>query len=104
MWLSTLEIGPAQLRSVTETAPKSPFLCVKKKSYPVWFSCRRKSFPALITQPQSLALSLFIESGNVNLRSGPVSTILQNLLEILLACDTDEVDVLTQVSMGCKTT
>ena len=59
---------------------------------------------ASITQPQSLTLSLFIESGNVNLRSGPVSTILQNLLEILLACDTDEVDVLTQVSMGCKTT
>jgi len=52
-------------------------------------------------QRQSLALSPFIESGNVNLRSGPVSAILRNLLEILLACDTDEADVLTQVSMGC---
>ena len=28
MWLSTLEIGAAQLRSVTDMAPKSPFLCV----------------------------------------------------------------------------
>ena len=29
MWLSTLEIGAAQLRSATEFAPQSPFLCVK---------------------------------------------------------------------------
>ena len=28
MWLSALEIGAAQLRSVTEIAPKSLFLCV----------------------------------------------------------------------------
>ena len=49
----------------------------------------------------SLSLSPFVESGNVNLRSGPVSAILRNLLEILLACDTDEVDVLNQVSMSC---
>ena len=27
MWLSTLEIGSAQLRFVIEIAPKSPFLC-----------------------------------------------------------------------------
>ena len=27
MWLSTLEFGSAQLRFVTEIAPKSPFLC-----------------------------------------------------------------------------
>ena len=27
MWLSTLEFGSAQLRYVTEIAPKSPFLC-----------------------------------------------------------------------------
>ena len=27
-WLSTFEIGEAQFRSVTEIAPKSPFLCV----------------------------------------------------------------------------
>ena len=32
MWLSTLEIGAAQLRSVTEIAPKSPFLCVNRSS------------------------------------------------------------------------
>ena len=30
MQLSTLEIGAAQLRSVTEIAPKSPFLCVNR--------------------------------------------------------------------------
>ena len=30
MWLSTLEIGAAQLRTVTEIAPKSPFLCVNR--------------------------------------------------------------------------
>ena len=30
MWLSTLEIGAAQLHSVTEIAPKSPFLCVNR--------------------------------------------------------------------------
>ena len=35
MWLSTLEIGAAQLRSVTEIAPKSPFLRVNKKPYPI---------------------------------------------------------------------
>ena len=28
MWLSTLEIGAAQLRFVTEIAPKSALLCV----------------------------------------------------------------------------
>ena len=27
MWLFTLELGTAQLRSITEIAPKSPFLC-----------------------------------------------------------------------------
>ena len=30
MWLSTLENGAAYLRSVTEMAPKSPFLCVNR--------------------------------------------------------------------------
>ena len=30
MWRSTLEISAAQLRSVTESAPKSPFLCVNR--------------------------------------------------------------------------
>ena len=32
MWLSTLEIGSAQLRFVTEIAPKSPFLCVNRSA------------------------------------------------------------------------
>ena len=30
MWRSTLGIGASQLRSVTEIAPESPFLCVKR--------------------------------------------------------------------------
>ena len=30
MWLSALEIGGAQLRSVTEIAPPQPFLCVNR--------------------------------------------------------------------------
>ena len=30
MWLSTLEIGVAQPRSVTEIAPKSRFLCLNR--------------------------------------------------------------------------
>ena len=38
MWLSTLEIGAAQLRSVTEIAPKSPFLRVNRS--PILYSFR----------------------------------------------------------------
>ena len=45
MWLSTLDAGVAHLRSVTEMAPKTAFLYVKHKLYPVWFSCRHKSYP-----------------------------------------------------------
>ena len=30
MWFSTLEFGAAQVRSVKEFAPKSPFLCVNR--------------------------------------------------------------------------
>ena len=45
MWLSTLEIGGVQFRSVIKIAPKSPCLWCKQKSYPVWFSRRRKSYP-----------------------------------------------------------
>ena len=47
MLLSTLEIGTTQLRSVTEIAPKSPVLMCEQKFYPVWFTCRRKSYPYL---------------------------------------------------------
>lgn len=43
---------------------------------------------------------LSTESGNVNLRGGPVSIVLQNLVEILSSCDTTEVDVLPQVGIG----
>ena len=44
----SLEIGAAHLRSVIEIAPKikSSFLCVNTSPLdPVWFSCRRKSYP-----------------------------------------------------------
>ena len=39
---STFAIGPVQLRSVTEIALKSPFLCMKRSQYPVWFSASAK--------------------------------------------------------------
>ena len=46
LWLSPLEISAAQLCSVTEIAPISPFLMCEQKSYLVWFSCtRHKSYP-----------------------------------------------------------
>ena len=38
MWPSTLEISAAHLRSVTEIAPKSPFLCVNRS--PVGYGFR----------------------------------------------------------------
>ena len=38
MWLSTIEIGSAQLRFVTEIAPLEPFLCVNRSSF--WYDFR----------------------------------------------------------------
>ena len=38
MWLSTMEIGSAQLRLVTEIAPLEPFLCVNRSSF--WYDFR----------------------------------------------------------------
>ena len=38
MWRSTFVIGAAQLRSVTEFAPKSPFLRVNRS--PIWYNFR----------------------------------------------------------------
>ena len=37
--------GRRSFASLPETTLKSPFLCVNKKPYQVWFSRRRKSFP-----------------------------------------------------------
>ena len=45
LWLSNLEIGAAQLSSVTGNRAKITFLMCKQKPCPVWFSCRRKSHP-----------------------------------------------------------
>jgi len=42
------------------------------------------------------------ESGNVNLRGGPVSIVLNNLLEILSSCETTEVDVLPQALLNVR--
>ena len=42
MWLFTVELGTAQLRSITEIT----VLMGEQKAYPVWFSCRRKSYLA----------------------------------------------------------
>ncbi|KAM7434315.1 hypothetical protein ABFA07_015593 [Porites harrisoni] len=67
--------------------------------------CKAVQFlPQLSKVLYQIALSAVLsnESGNVNLRSGPVSAILRNLLEILLACDTDEVDVLTQALFAVR--
>ena len=45
MWRSTFEISSVQLRSVTEVAPKSPFLRMcEQNPHPVWFSCRPNSY------------------------------------------------------------
>ena len=46
MWISTLESGVAWLRSVTEIAPElSTVRMCEQNFYPVWFSCRRESYP-----------------------------------------------------------
>ena len=46
LWLTTLQIGSAQRRFVTETVLKSPIICVNRLSglNPVRFSCRCKSY------------------------------------------------------------
>ena len=52
---STLEIGAAQLRSVAEIAPKSPFLCVNRSpSVPYGFSaCAKAIRDSMNTYPIS---------------------------------------------------
>ena len=51
MWL------PVQLRSVTEIAPKSLFLCqCEQEPYALWFSIRRKTYP--VKGENSLNLTL----------------------------------------------
>ena len=45
MWLSTLEIGAVQLRSVSEIAPKSPFFCVVRSPLRSDFRVMRKRYP-----------------------------------------------------------
>ena len=44
MWLSTFEISAAQLRSVTEIQPKSPFLCVNRSPIRYGFRADAKAF------------------------------------------------------------
>ena len=64
MWLSTLEIGAAQVRSVTEIASKSPFLRVNRS--PILYSFRagakatRHSVNIFLN---SLILSRFLKVG-----------------------------------------
>ena len=45
MWHSTLEMGAAYLRSVTEIAPKSPFLCLNKSPMRYGFRARLRVVP-----------------------------------------------------------
>ncbi|KAJ7365206.1 Condensin-2 complex subunit G2 [Desmophyllum pertusum] len=55
-------------------------------------------FPQLSKLLYQLAHSILLsdESGNVNLRGGPVSIVLTNVLQILMSCYNMEVDVLPQ--------
>ena len=72
MWLSTLEIGAAQLRSATEFAPQSPFLCVKSSltvySYFEkgcgWFlvHCFSKKFQTMAREAMDVCLRVLKES------------------------------------------
>ena len=56
MWRSTLEIGAAQLRSVTEISPKSPFSCVNRS--PIWYDSR--AFLRAILCNENFIFFLFI--------------------------------------------
>ncbi|PFX30456.1 Condensin-2 complex subunit G2 [Stylophora pistillata] len=61
--------------------------------------CKAVEFlPHLSKLLYQLAHSLLLsdETGNVAVQSGPVSIVLTNILQILTACDSTEVDVLTQ--------
>ena len=63
MWLFTLEIGAAQLRSVTEIAPKSPFLRVNS---PILYSFRagaKAIWHSVNIFLNSLILSRFLKVG-----------------------------------------
>ena len=60
MWLSSLEIGAAQLRSVTEIAPKTPFLCVNRS--PIWYGFRAGTKAIRYSVYLACVLSLYVST------------------------------------------
>ena len=65
MQLSTLEIGAVQLRSVTEIAPKSPFLRVNRSSIRYGFRAGAKATRHSVNIfLNSLILSRFLKAGH----------------------------------------
>ena len=62
VWRFTFEAGEAQLRSVTEIAPKITVLMCEQKLYPVWFSCMRKSYSVQRKHNLSLTTIMRIKS------------------------------------------
>ena len=50
MWIPTLEIGASQLHSVTEIAPKSPFLWVNRSPIRYGFRAGAKAFPPVLCE------------------------------------------------------
>ena len=71
MWRSSFKISAAQLCSVTEIAPKPPFFCVNRCPFPVWFSCRCKSY-----QVQRLKKVVSNNPGVVNFATGLVNSVI----------------------------
>ena len=67
MWLSTLEIVAAKLRCVKEIATTGEItvLMCEQSRYPVWFSCRRKSYPVLCEHNlNQMSFSMFYALGS----------------------------------------
>ena len=63
VWRFTFEAGEAELRSVTEIAPKITVLIMWTEAvYPVWFSFKRKSYPVQRKHNLSLITIMRIKS------------------------------------------
>ena len=70
--------GAEQLRSVTEIAPKSPFLMCEQKPYLVWFSCQHKSYPVSGYEHLSDMWLSSLEIGAARSSFAPLQKSLQN--------------------------
>ena len=67
-WLSTFEIGEAQFRSVTEIAPKSPFLCVYRSPIRYGLVPAQKLSGIVLTPIRYVTLQFRDRRGPVSLR------------------------------------